>query len=395
MNLEIGSIFISYASPDRDRVLPFCQYLRQRGFSIWIDHDDLKPGQNWTQEISRALNHATFVVAFVSHNSFDRRGYVQRELKFAIDKLNEKLVDDIYLIPVLLDDDVVVPEQIADIQRINASRSDCQERIVDAINHQLTKLGRERREMEQKQGVSWEKRFIREAWDGIPGYEVELQHVDLRSDRYGGIQEIGDYIKGRMLGALFSYREHKLSQSPQIFNFGQDKFLRTNTYDARCGGPNLLGKMLSIRYEISWYGAGAAHPNFHFETYNFLLDPITLVRSLREVFDQTEKALPIIQQEIRNRLGDLSLGNDGADEKWKLDPDWIDRGTAEWDHFSAYVFGEDGLEVLFAPYQVGPYAAGAHSVKIPFDLFAGLMRADYISAMHLDGVARESRARKN
>jgi hypothetical protein len=40
----------------------------------------------------------------VSKNSVDRRGYIQKELRLALEKYREKLVDDIFLIPVMLDD---------------------------------------------------------------------------------------------------------------------------------------------------------------------------------------------------------------------------------------------------------------------------------------------------
>ena len=90
------SIFISYASPDRERVLPYFNWLEKQGFNVWIDCRRLKAGQNWDFEIKRALDKATFVLMFVSNLSYDRRGYLQRELKLALDKLSEKLIDDIY-----------------------------------------------------------------------------------------------------------------------------------------------------------------------------------------------------------------------------------------------------------------------------------------------------------
>src|SRR5689334_22163217 len=119
------SIFISYASPDHERVLPFFEWLEKHGFNVWMDIRRLKPGQNWDFEINRALEKATFVLLFISKLSFDRRGYVQRELKLALDKREEKLIDDIYIIPVLLDDDVRIPDQVRDVQCIRASDLRC------------------------------------------------------------------------------------------------------------------------------------------------------------------------------------------------------------------------------------------------------------------------------
>ena len=144
MTMSSHLVFISYASPDRDRVSPFYESLIAEGFKVWMDCRDLRPGENWPFEIVRALDKATFVIAFISRNSFDRRGYVQRELKIALDKRNEKLVDDIYLIPVLLDADAEIPPQLKDLQLISARAANCKAQIVEALRHQLERLGIQR-----------------------------------------------------------------------------------------------------------------------------------------------------------------------------------------------------------------------------------------------------------
>ena len=169
MTQSTPSVFASYTTPDRPRVEPLVDYLQTRGFDVWIEYRNIKPGQNWDFEIKRALAKASFVLPFISGNSVDRRGYVQRELQLALDKRSEKLIEDIYIIPVLLDDDVPVPEQLKDIQFVRARDPDCKERIAEAIGFQMQRLGVERREAQQKEGITWDSRAISESWDGIPG----------------------------------------------------------------------------------------------------------------------------------------------------------------------------------------------------------------------------------
>src|SRR5262245_44845946 len=106
------TIFISYARPDQETALELYEWLTKRGYSVWIDARKLKPGQNWDHEIRRALDASSFVLIILSKNSKDKRGYVQREIKIALDKLYEKLVDDIFLIPVLLDGMAEIPDQV-------------------------------------------------------------------------------------------------------------------------------------------------------------------------------------------------------------------------------------------------------------------------------------------
>lgn len=375
-------IFISYASPDRERVLPFFEWIEKQGFNVWMDCRRLKPGQNWNFEINRALGKATFVLSFISKLSFDRRGYLQRELKLALDKLAEKLIDDIYLIPVLLDD-VQIPDQLKVLQCVRASDLQCREQIADALQHQLERLGFERRELQEKEQVYWTSRVKREEWDGIPGYEVELQFLDFQSNRYPNVLEIGEYIKGILLPSLFKHRTDKLTPLPELFNYAQDRFWRTNTYDAHCSEPVIVGKVISIQYGISWYGAGAAHPNYHFQTYSFLLKPVILIQSLKEIFQEPDTAFETLRADVREQLYQIRLGDEPEDESAKLAPEWIDQGTQDWEDFASFVFRPDVIEILFAPYHVAAYACGSHSVKIPYQQIASLMRNEYVSALEI------------
>jgi uncharacterized protein len=41
-----------------------------------------------------------------------------------------------------------------------------------------------------------------------------------------------------------------------------------------------------------------------------------------------------------------------------------------------YLFKADGLEIIFNPYDVGPYAAGRYTVGIPYSRLSGLIRTD-------------------
>ena len=109
---------------------------------------------------SSLLDKATFVLAFVSKLSFDRRGYLQRALKLALDRLTEKLVDDIYLIPVLLDDDVQIPDQLSHLQCIRASDPKCRNHIKDALQHQLERLGFQRQEIQRDSSSTGRLRFF-------------------------------------------------------------------------------------------------------------------------------------------------------------------------------------------------------------------------------------------
>ncbi len=64
MSETVASVFMSYARPDRERVLSFFEWLSSRGINVWMDSRSIKAGQNWEYEIYRALDRSAFVLAF-------------------------------------------------------------------------------------------------------------------------------------------------------------------------------------------------------------------------------------------------------------------------------------------------------------------------------------------
>lgn len=394
MQDESLQIFISYANPDQQRVIPFFDALERNGFNVWLDCKKLKPGQNWDFEIKRAFDKSTLVIAFISEASVGRRGYVQRELKIALDKLSEKLVDDIYLVPVLLDEDLPIPDEIKSIHCISAHAPDCLQKIQEALTYQLGRLGVETQKVQHQKEISWSFHSIREDWDGLPGYEVELQFISFQSKKYSTIQEVGEYIKGDLLKSLFSARSNKLDQMPSVYNYAQDKFRRTNTLDAHCSEPTIVGKILTVQYAIHWYGAGAAHGNMHFATYSFVMDPLCLIESLNSIFKSQDDALAAIQTCVRRILKETENGGDYEDS-YGLDPEWVENGTKEWSDFERYIPKEDGIEFLFSPYHVAPYACGPQFALVPYSEIIDFMREEYQCAFGVEHVVYQKRHGKS
>jgi hypothetical protein len=382
---ESPLIFLSYANPDQEKVITFYEALENEGFNLWLDCRKIKPGQNWDFEIKRAFEKSSLVIAFLSNYSVKRRGYVQRELKMALDKLNEKLIDDIYIIPVVLDD-ITIPDQLKTIQCIRASNPQCISQVTDSLKYQMGKLEIEIQKIQRKGEFFWDFKCKKEAWDGLPGYEVELQFINLKSERYPNISEIGDFIRGDLLKRLFLFKRSKFDQDPEFFNYGQEKYRRTDTYDAHCGDPYVKGKVITVQYAIHWYGASAAHPNLEFQTYSFVIEPLVYISSLDELFFDKENALIKIQAYVRDQLKKIQISEASEDEGYSLDPEGIESGTKEWSDFSAFIFREEQIEFLFAPYQVAAYACGAQFSEIPYSLVLPFMKPEFLSALEIENL---------
>jgi formylglycine-generating enzyme required for sulfatase activity len=64
----------------------------------------LLPGQDWDYEIDKALDNSDAVIVTLSTGSVSKEGYVQKELRFALDIALEKPEGTIFIVPVRLDD---------------------------------------------------------------------------------------------------------------------------------------------------------------------------------------------------------------------------------------------------------------------------------------------------
>jgi len=71
---------------------------------VWLDEEKLLPGQDWNYEIDRALDNSDAVIVTLSTDSVSKEGYVQKELRFALNIALEKPEGTIFILPVRLDD---------------------------------------------------------------------------------------------------------------------------------------------------------------------------------------------------------------------------------------------------------------------------------------------------
>ncbi|MEM7045194.1 MAG: TIR domain-containing protein [Pseudomonadota bacterium] len=146
--LTDARIFLAHASEDKPAVIGLYKKLKAKGYAPWLDAEDLLPGQNWRDEIRRALREAAICLACLSKHSIQKRGYVQREFKLALSICGDLPPGDIYLIPVRLDEcdipDLRISEldlNLRDLQWVNLFDDDGFERLEKAIEAKLTSEG--------------------------------------------------------------------------------------------------------------------------------------------------------------------------------------------------------------------------------------------------------------
>jgi hypothetical protein len=97
-------IFLCHASSDKPAVRDLYRRLQLDGFDPWLDEDDLMAGQDWEREISYALRAANVVIVCLSRTSITKEGYVQKEIRQALDVADEKPEGTIFLVPTKLEE---------------------------------------------------------------------------------------------------------------------------------------------------------------------------------------------------------------------------------------------------------------------------------------------------
>ena len=105
-------IFISYAREDYRVVRKLYDRLKAAGYKPWMDKVDLLAGAAFDKAIPKVLRESDLFIVCLSQNSVNKRSFIQREINLALDILEEKLGDDLYIFPVRLDE-CVAPDRIA------------------------------------------------------------------------------------------------------------------------------------------------------------------------------------------------------------------------------------------------------------------------------------------
>ena len=100
----MSQIFLSYVHADSTEALNLFDDISAAGYPVWLDQKALLVGQKWKDEIARAIQAASAFIALISKNSVDHQGYVQKELKQGLEVLAETPSNQIYLLPVRLND---------------------------------------------------------------------------------------------------------------------------------------------------------------------------------------------------------------------------------------------------------------------------------------------------
>lgn len=113
------TVFISYAREDRRHAERLYADLRLGSIDVWLDTRSLKPGQDWKREIRRAIRSSAYVVLLLSEYSVTKRGFVQAEVKEAIEESRSIPTGDVFILPVRLADVRPADDELLDLNWVD------------------------------------------------------------------------------------------------------------------------------------------------------------------------------------------------------------------------------------------------------------------------------------
>lgn len=130
-------VFISYAKEDITAAMGFYRSLKQEGIRAWIDVEALEPGENWELGIKKALRSCRYVLLLISSRSQNKRGYIQKEIREALDIAETFPEEQIFIVPAKIED-CQIPERLAKWQVTDVYHDEGKRKI---LNFLKTKLG--------------------------------------------------------------------------------------------------------------------------------------------------------------------------------------------------------------------------------------------------------------
>jgi DNA polymerase III delta prime subunit len=141
--MEQFQIFISYAREDAQAASQLAEWLRRAGYITWVDRENLLPGERWDWAITKALRESAAVIICWSSHSISKRGFLQKEIKIALERADEKLTDDLYILPVRLDE-CPMPDGLSRFQWVDLfgeNTLEARDKLLRALEEAAKRMG--------------------------------------------------------------------------------------------------------------------------------------------------------------------------------------------------------------------------------------------------------------
>jgi TolB-like protein len=139
------TVFLSYASQDREAARRLGLGLPAFGIEVWYDESELGGGDAWDQKIRRQIRECDYFMPLISAQTEARReGYFRREWRLAVERTLDMADDHPFLLPVVIDDTDAtrarVPEKFFAVQWLKVPDG-TPNPAIEALCRRLTRSG--------------------------------------------------------------------------------------------------------------------------------------------------------------------------------------------------------------------------------------------------------------
>ena len=124
--------FICHAKEDAEIALTIYAQLRRRRIEPWIDERNLAPGVEWDDAIQKAIQETDVILVLLSDRSVSKKGYVQKEIRRALEVSELMPEGQVYVIPIRLDQ-APLPQRLSKWQAIKYGDKEFYKSLTGAI----------------------------------------------------------------------------------------------------------------------------------------------------------------------------------------------------------------------------------------------------------------------
>ena len=129
-------VFLVHAHSDKEAVHKLYTRLIKDGIHAWLDAENLQPGQDWQSEIRKAILKSDAVIVCLSQGFDKQHGYRHEELKIALDKAKLLIGDEIFIIPVRLEE-CDMPESLRHLHRVDLFKPGGFKKLLNSLRGQV------------------------------------------------------------------------------------------------------------------------------------------------------------------------------------------------------------------------------------------------------------------
>lgn len=127
-------VFLCHASQDKNSVRKLYTELKSEDWiDPWLDDEKLLPGQDYNIEILKAMREADVIIICLSKKSVSREGYVNREIRHALEVSEEKREGEIFVIPLRFDECDPSFVQLKKLHWLDYFKAGAPEKLIKAL----------------------------------------------------------------------------------------------------------------------------------------------------------------------------------------------------------------------------------------------------------------------